>query len=113
MDEQIINRAAGLIILMAVNIAHGALGSLFVHRFNWRRFLQGVAKGIIIIICFIASYFAGYLNPDIVAVNIGGIEASVMTALNLVILMQLNELHYTTKYLLRFYTKSVIMDTLN
>jgi hypothetical protein len=92
MDEQIIRHAAGLIILMSVNIILGSLGSAFVKCFEWKRLGIGIFKSIIVLICFAATYIAGYLNPDILAINIGDVEANVMTALNIVVLF--GYIHY-------------------
>ena len=87
MDMQFISHGIGLIILMGVNITLGSLGALFVKCFDWRRCLQGIAKCIVIIFCFIATYIAGYINQDIVAINVGGLEANVTTGLGIIVFM--------------------------
>ena len=86
MDEAFINHCIGLIILMSVNIALGSLGSIFVNRFDGWRFFKGILKGAIIALCFVATYYAGYMNPDLIVININGIDANIVTALDLIIL---------------------------
>jgi len=86
MSNPIARHTVGLLILMSVNIVLGSIGSLFVGHFNARRFCKSLVKSGIIILCFIATYYAGYLNPDIIAISVGDVEANVMTALNLIVL---------------------------
>ena len=77
MTTSIIHLAVGLVLLVAVNIV---LGSLKVKLRN------GIIKGIIVAACFIAFYMAGYLNPDIIAIDVDGQTVNLMTASNLALL---------------------------
>jgi hypothetical protein len=92
MDVAYIYHAVGLLILIATNIVLGSLCSLFKRKFCWRHCLKGIGKGFVIVVCFAATYFAGYLNPDIVAISINGTDGNVVTALN--ILLWLGFVHY-------------------
>ena len=76
MTTSIIHLAVGLVLLVAVNIVLGSLNALF----------DGTIKGIIVAACFIAFYMAGWLNPDIIAIDVDGQTVNLMTASNLALL---------------------------
>lgn len=78
--------ALGLLILILANIALGAVKSLFAQQFEWKKFWQGFTKGGIILVCLVAVWFAGYLNPDIAAVEINGQAVTLTMAVYLVVL---------------------------
>lgn len=83
MEQTIIRLAVGLVLLVAVNIVLGSLDALFDGTFDKTKCRNGIIKGIIIAVCFIAFYVAGRLNPDIVAIDIDGETVNVATAANL------------------------------
>ena len=80
-----LNLAKGLIILIIVNITLGSFSALFNQAFDWKKLFQGIIKGTIIAICFFATYYAGHLNPDIIAVNVNGEEVNLLTACYLIL----------------------------
>jgi hypothetical protein len=82
----ILHLAIGLIILIVVNIVLGSLDALFTSTFDKTKFKLGLLKGLVIVACFIATYFVGYLNPDIVAVNINGTAVNVLVGVYLIIM---------------------------
>lgn len=75
------NLAIGVIILMVVNITLGAINSILNGEYNKDKLLKGVYKAILIIACTIGVYYAGYLNPDIVAVDIDGTKVNLLTGI--------------------------------
>lgn len=86
MDIGFLYLAIGLVILIIVNIVLGSLNALFVNSFDRKKFFIGLAKGLIVVLCFAATYLVGYLNPDIIAVNVNGTDVGVLTAVYLIVL---------------------------
>ena len=76
----------GLVLLVAVNIVLGSLNALFDGSFDKVKLRNGIIKGIIVAACFIAFYMAGYLNPDIIAIEVDEQTVNLMTASNLALL---------------------------
>ena len=85
MTTSIIHLAVGLVLLVAVNIVLGSLNALFDGSFKVK-LRNGIIKGIIVAACFIAFYMAGWLNPDIIAIDVDGQTVNLMTASNLALL---------------------------
>ena len=83
MTTSIIHLAVGLVLLVAVNIVLGSLNALFDGSFDKVKLRNGIIKGIIVAACFIAFYMAGYLNPDIIAIEVDEQTVNLMTASNL------------------------------
>jgi hypothetical protein len=81
-----LNLAIGLIILIIVNIVLGSLDALFTSTFDKTKFKLGLLKGLVAVACFMATYFVGYLNPDIVAVNINGTAVNVLVGVYLIVM---------------------------
>jgi len=52
-----------------------------------KKLLRGLIKACIVVLCFAATYLVGYLNPGIVALKVNGIEVTVMTGIQLVVLV--------------------------
>ena len=82
---EILSVAAGLLILIIVNIVLGCTKACFEKCFQRQRLWHGMIKGLIIFLCLGAVYLAGYLNPDVIAVNIGGVSYTLMEAIYLVV----------------------------
>jgi hypothetical protein len=82
-----IRLAAGLIILIVVNIVLGSLSAMFHDSFNSKKFIQGFTKAGIVIVCFAATYLVGYMNPGIVAIEVNGVQVTVMTGIYLIVLV--------------------------
>ena len=85
MTTSIIHLAVGLVLLVAVNIVLGSLNALFDGSFKVK-LRNGIIKGIIVAACFNAFYMAGWLNPDIIAIDVDGQTVNLMTASNLALL---------------------------
>lgn len=86
MTTSIIHLAVGLVLLVAVNIVLGSLNALFDGSFDKVKLRNGIIKGIIVAACFIAFYMAGYLNPDIIAIEVDEQTVNLMIASNLALL---------------------------
>lgn len=86
MDKAFLNLAGGLLVLIISNILLGSVDALLNKTFNTVAFFKGVGKGTIIILATAGVYFAGTLNPDIVAITLGGQELTILSAINLLIL---------------------------
>lgn len=88
----------GLLTLIAVNIILGSIDALLSGIFDWGKFRRGIIKGIIVALCFAATYLVGWINPDVLAVTINGQSVNLLTAVYLVIMAGF-----------LFYAKEVIM----
>jgi len=86
-EMEIICLGLGLMILIAVNIVLGSLSAIFQNEFCPQKLKQGIIKAGIVAICFAATYLVGYLNPNIVAVEVNGVQVSVKTGIDLVVLV--------------------------
>ena len=86
MTASVIHLAIGLVLLVAVNIVLGSMNALFDGTFDKVKLRNGIIKGIIVAACFIAFYMAGWLNPDIIAIDVDGQTVNLMTASNLALL---------------------------
>jgi len=85
-DMNLVYLGIGLIVLMGCNILMGSIEALLTQEFNKKKFLQGVIKAVVVVICFILTYFVGLLNPNVVAISVNGEMVNVLTAMNLVVL---------------------------
>ena len=85
-DMNLVYLGIGLIVLMLCNILMGSIDALLTQEFNKKKFLQGVIKAVVVVICFILTYFVGLLNPNVVAISVNGEMVNVLTAMNLVVL---------------------------
>ena len=78
LDMTIIRLAAGLVLLIAANIALGSINAIIAGDWDKAKFRNGCIK--------IAVYFAGYLNPDLMVVEVDGQTVNLMTAVSLAML---------------------------
>ena len=81
-----ITLSAGLILVIIANIALGSTSAIIEGNWDKVKFRNGCIKGGIISVALIAVYFAGYLNPDLMVVDIDGQTVNLMTAVSLVML---------------------------
>lgn len=88
----------GLLVLIAVNIILGSIDALLTKSWDKGKFLRGIIKGVIVALCFTATYLVGWINPDVLAVTINGQSVNLLTAVYLVIMAGF-----------LFYAKEVIM----
>lgn len=86
MDLSIINLGIGLILLMCINIILGSIDSIFKQSFDKKKFNQGLLKSFIIALCTIGMYFVGYLNPNVIAMNVNGQDVNLLTAIYILIM---------------------------
>ena len=81
-----IKLSAGLILVIIAYIALGSTSAIIEGNWDKVKFRNGCIKGGIISVALIAVYFAGYLNPDLMVVDIDGQTVNLMTAVSLVML---------------------------
>ena len=86
LDMTIIRLAAGLVLLIAANIALGSINAIIACEWDLVKFRNGCIKGGVIALALIAVYFAGYLNPDLMVVEVDGQTVNLMTAVSLAML---------------------------
>lgn len=80
MTLDILRLGLGLLVLVIVNIVLGSVDALLSGKFDRHKFLCGIIKGGIVVLCFAATYLVGWLNPGVVAVSINGQEVNLLTA---------------------------------
>ena len=86
LDMTTIRLAAGLILVILANIALGSTGAIIKGDWDKVKFRNGCIKGGVVAVALIAVYFAGYLNPNLMVVDIDGQTVNLMTAVSLVML---------------------------
>lgn len=86
LDMASIRLAVGLVLLIAANIALGSINAIIACEWDLVKFRNGCIKGGVIALALIAVYFAGYLNPDLMVVEVSGQTVNLMTAVSLVML---------------------------
>ena len=86
LDITTIRLAAGLILVILANIALGSTGAIIEGDWDKVKFRNGCIKGGVVAVSLIDVYFAGYLNPNLMVVDIDGQTVNLMTAVSLVML---------------------------
>jgi hypothetical protein len=86
LDMTAIRLAAGLILVILANIALGSTSAIIEGDWDKVKFRNGCIKGGVVAVALIAVYFAGYLNPNLMVVDIDGQTVNLMTAVSLVML---------------------------
>lgn len=86
LDMTTIRLAVGLILVILANIALGSTGAIIEGDWDKVKFRNGCIKGGVVAVALIAVYFAGYLNPNLMVVDIDGQTVNLMTAVSLVML---------------------------
>ena len=72
LDMTIIRLAAGLVLLIAANIALGSINAIIAGKWDRAKFRNGCIKSAVVAMALIAVYFAGYLNPNLMVVEVDG-----------------------------------------
>ena len=72
LDMTIIRLAAGLVLLIAANIALGSINAIIDGEWDQTKFRNGCIKSAVVAAALVAVYFAGYLNPDLMVVEVDG-----------------------------------------
>lgn len=86
LDMTIIRLAAGLVLLIAANIALGSINAIIAGEWDRAKFRNGCIKSAVVAMALIAVYFSGYLNPDLMVVEVDGQTVNLITAVSLVML---------------------------
>lgn len=86
LDMTTIRLAAGLILVILANIALGSTSAIIEGNWDKVKFRNGCIKGGVVAVALIAVYFAGYLNPNLMVIDIDGQTVNLMTAVSLVML---------------------------
>lgn len=86
LDMTIIRLAAGLVLLIAANIALGSINAIIAGEWDSAKFRNGCIKSAVVALALVAVYFAGFLNPDLLVIEADGQTVNLMTAVSLVML---------------------------
>ena len=82
-----LNIVIGLICLMVANIILGSSISIFDENFDINIFFKGVLKVLFLSFGFILIYYAGYLNPNVIVININNIDLNLIDAIKYIFIM--------------------------
>jgi len=85
-DQSILTLGGSLLILICVNIILGSVGSLFQKQFDKTKLFQGIIKGLVVTACFVAVIYVGKLTPNIIVINVNGINVDLSTATHMLML---------------------------
>ena len=86
MDMQILYLGLSLISLIVINIVLGSVTSIFQKQFDKTKLFQGVIKGLVVTACFVAVIYVGKLTPNIIVINVNGINVDLFTATHMLML---------------------------
>ena len=86
LDMTIIRLAAGLVLLIAANIALGSINAIIAGEWDRAKFRNGCIKSAVVAMALIAVYFSGYFNPDLMVVEVDGQTVNLITAVSLAML---------------------------
>ena len=86
LDMTVVKLAAGLLLLIAANIALGSINAIIAGTWDLVKFRNGCIKSLVIAAALIAVYLAGFLNPDLMVVDVDGQKVNLMTAVTLTML---------------------------
>ncbi len=75
----------GTLVLVCVNIALGSISALMNREWNWTTFWKGIIKVTIITVAFAAVWFVGWLNKDLVTVEVNGQMVNLQMAVHLIL----------------------------
>ncbi len=89
----------GLLLLIVANIALGSIRAAMAREWDTKTFVNGLIKGAIVIGAFVAVYFAGWLNPDLVVVEMNG--QTVNLAMGVYSVLLIGFTYYAGKVLLK------------
>lgn len=85
-DVTIFKLGIGLLLLVIANIGLGSISAFIDKTWDWIKFRNGVIKGAVVVAALVAVYYAGYFNPDLLVVDVGGQTVNLMTAINVVLM---------------------------
>lgn len=80
-----VNLCVGLVLLIGINLTLDSLDSILNKTFNWKGLRRDIIKGIVVLVCYLATYLVGYLNKDLVDIRLGdGQSLNLMDAVALI-----------------------------
>ena len=85
-DFQVLTLGLSLLCLIGINILLGSINAVIHREFDKGKLINGSIKGGIITFSFVACYFVGTLNPDVIIINANGQDLNLLTAINILIL---------------------------
>jgi len=80
MDTQTLYLGMALLSLVIINIILGSLTSIFQQQFDKATLWKGILKGLVVTACFVAVVYIGKLTPNIIVVNVNGVDVNLSTA---------------------------------
>ena len=86
MDQNILYLGISLLTLVTINIILGSVSSLFQKQFDKTKLFQGIIKGVVVTACFVAVIYVGKLTPNIIVINVNGINVDLFTATHMLML---------------------------
>lgn len=75
-----------LLGLVIINIILGSISSFFQQQFDKVKFIQGIIKGLVVVLCFVGVIEIAQLTPNIFVINIDGKDLSLLNATYLLML---------------------------
>ena len=82
----ILRLGGGLLLLISAKIAIGSIGAIINKEWDWRTFWGGVIKGASRLYAFVAVYLAGWLNPELMVIEINGKMMNLQSAAYVILL---------------------------
>jgi len=86
MDQNILYLGISLLALITINIILGSISSLFQKQFDKTKLFQGIIKGLVVTACFVSVIYVGKLTPNIIVINVNGINVDLFTATHMLML---------------------------
>lgn len=80
LNSEILCLALGLVLLIGSNIGLGSITALIEGAWDEVKFRNGCIKGGVVAAALIAVYAAGYLNPDLLVIEVEGETVNLMAA---------------------------------
>lgn len=80
-----INILIGLAALMLANILLGTSVAKFKNAFKKKNLINGFLKALFLFGAILLTYLCAYLNPDILSIDLFGVEVNLQTAMNMII----------------------------
>ena len=77
--------AGGLLLFVIGNIALGSINAIITKTWDKRTFFNGLIKAGIVIAVFGVTYLAGWLNPDLLVIQIDDQTVSVLQAVYVIL----------------------------
>lgn len=85
-DLDIIKLAGGLLLLIAANIGLGSIGAFIAGTWDEVKFRNGCIKGSVVAAALLAVYAAGYLNPNLLVIEVEGETVNLMNAVHVLLM---------------------------